>query len=163
MRTPLHLGTVDGPMIAREARSTFEDFLERRLVALHEVTPRVAFEAMIAFFRDLPASDCDPAADGDMLLFQWGTRDWGRGRFFECDITRQFITGDGEDHEIWQLSLTIKFHPTDELSALRSGDRWCHSCDEIAEFTAFVLGSPAFRAVADSRDGKAELDYFCAG
>jgi len=25
---------------------------------------------------------------GDRLLFQWGTYDWGKGNFFEIDLTR---------------------------------------------------------------------------
>jgi hypothetical protein len=150
-------------MLARNALSSFKSFLKRRRVTLRAASPRVAAEAMLAFFRDVQATDCDPDADGDMLLFQWGTYDCGHGRFFECDITRQFITADGEDDEIWQLSFTIKFRPTDQLSALGSGNRWCHSRDDLAEFTAFVLGSPAFHAVADSQDGKPELDYECAG
>lgn len=149
-------------MIASEALPAFEAFLNRRGVPVSSASPRVAFEAMVAFFRDMPATDCDRAANGDMLLFQWGTYDWGKGRAFECDITRQFITG-GEDEDIWQLHFTIRFRSSDALSALGAGSRWCGSREELAEFAAFVYGTQAFRLVADSRDGEAELDHGCAG
>lgn len=150
-------------MLARDAFAEFQCFLAKRGVVLPSVSPRVAAEAMFAFFRDVEATDCDAAAAGDMLLFQWGTYDWGWGRFFECDITRQFITGGGEDDDIWQLHFTVRFRPTAELSALGWGSRWCPSREEIDPFTSFVFGSQAFAAVADSQDGDAELDYECAG
>ena len=31
-----------------------------------------------------------------MLLYQWGTYDWGEGKYFQIDITRQFILGEGK-------------------------------------------------------------------
>ena len=87
----------------------------------------------------------------------------GQGRFFECDITRQFIMSGGEDDDIWQLHFAVRFRPTAELSAIGWGNRRCHSRDELDPFTSFVLGSQAFRAVADLQDGEVELDCECAG
>jgi hypothetical protein len=149
-------------MLAKDALVEFRRLLTTRRVDLSGVSPRQAVEAMLAFFREAEASDCDTDADGDMLLFQWGTYDWGRGRYFEFDITRQLIPRGRDDDDIWQLSFTLKFPPTSDLAALGASDRWCHSRDELDAFTAFVTGSPAFRAVADV-PGQAELDYECAG
>ena len=48
----------------------------------------------------------------DMLLFQCGTYDWNKkGKFFEFDITRQFILP--EEDEPYQLALTLSFEPID--------------------------------------------------
>ena len=55
---------------------------------------------MLAFYESMRFDDVDLAADGDMLLYQWGTYDWGRGASFEFDITRQLILGAGEDEDI---------------------------------------------------------------
>jgi hypothetical protein len=87
-------------------------------------------------------------SDGDMLLFQWGTYDWGSGRYFNVDLTRQ-VMDDLEDPDeqadsMQQLSVALKFIPNAETEILKSGDRWCHSPDELAEFKKFVENSEAF-------------------
>lgn len=151
------------PMLAKDALSEFRGFLTKLRVDLPRVSPRQAVDAMLAFFRDVEVSDCDPDADGDMLLFQWGTYDRGRGRHFELDITRQLIPRGRDDDNIWQLSFTLKFLPTSELAALGASNRWCHSRADLPAFTAFVTSSPAFRAVADSVAGQPELDCECVG
>ena len=148
-------------MLAKDALAEFRQLLARRCVDLLGVGPRQAVEAMSDFFRDVEASDCDSGADGDMLLFQWGTYDRGKGHYFELDITRQLIPQGGHDDAIWQLSLTLKFPPTPERSGLGVGNRWCHSRGDLAAFMALVADSPAFRSVADAVAGHAELDYEC--
>ena len=132
-------------MHAGTALSEFRRLLTKRGVDLSRVSPRQAVEAMLAFFREVEASDCDADADGDMLLFQWGTYDRGRGSHFELDITRQLIPRGRDDDDIWQLSFTLKFPPTSELVAFGASNRWCHARDDLAAFTAFVTGSPVFR------------------
>jgi hypothetical protein len=51
--------------------------------------------------------------DGDMLLFQWGTYDWGMGKSFEIDLTRQTIDDlddvDAQTDSMRQLHITLKF------------------------------------------------------
>ena len=48
--------------------------------------------------------------------FNGGTYDWGSGDHFELDLTRQVILPDEEDDDaIWQLHLTYRFSPSDEL------------------------------------------------
>jgi hypothetical protein len=87
-----------------------------------------------------------------MLLFQWGTFDWGEGPRFELDITRQFIEDDEQDDDaISQLCLTFRFEPTAERDALGDGNRWCDGLAEIAGFRQFAMSSAAFLALADER------------
>jgi len=65
--------------------------------------------------------------EDDQCLFQWGVHDWGDGRHFECDFTRQFVLtdADGDYEHIEQLSLTFLFDPGDaDLIDLGSGDLW---------------------------------------
>lgn len=52
-----------------------------------------------------------------MLLFEWGTFDWGDGPRFEVDITRHFIFGEGEDENIWQLWIKCQFAPSEVTPA----------------------------------------------
>ncbi|MFI5299615.1 MAG: hypothetical protein ACHREM_16125 [Polyangiales bacterium] len=122
-------------------------------------TPEAAVNTMLAFFREARADDCE-GGDRDMLLFQWGTGDWGVGRHFEVDITRQFISGHTEgDDDIWQLHATFSFEPSPELEALATGDRWCGSLGDLGRFEAFVRSNAAYRAVAERTDGSFRLRF----
>jgi hypothetical protein len=106
---------------------------------------------MFLFYRLAPAIGC-AGPDGDMLLFQWGTHDWGHGRHFELNITRQFIEQELQDDDaISQLSLTYKFAPTHEHEALGDGNRWCHCLTELDSLQAFALSSPAYAVAADTQ------------
>jgi len=121
---------------------------------------------MLDFYRHQRADDCDPEADGDMLLFQWGTYDWGNGRFFEFDLTRQFITGeDQEDEDIWQLSLTLRYLPNDELLSLDSGNQWCANPtpESINSFESFIRNSAVYETARRNKSAKVILDYDNAG
>ena len=115
---------------------------------------------MFSFFQSISPEGCEDP-DGDMLLFQWGTHDWGSGDHFELNITRQFIEQEFEDDDaISQLSLTFKFKPTPALQGLGSGNRWCDGLTEVEKDRAFVFSSAAFCAVADNKALAVELTYF---
>ena len=116
-------------------------------------------DAMLAFYRDVRADGCDAARDGDMLLYQWGTYDWGQGRHFELDITRQLILADRDDEEIWQLSLTFFFVPSSALHALHAGSRWCHSVEDCHDLRTFILSSPAYTTSTAAAILRVDLDY----
>ena len=103
---------------------------------------------MLAFYREVRAKGCDIASGGDMLLYQWRTRDWGDSKHFSLDISRQFILADGEDEDASQLSLTFVFVPGPRLEALGAGNRWCRTLEEEDDLRAFILSSPAYAAAA---------------
>ena len=78
--------------------------------------------------------------DGDMLLFQWGTYDWGKGMNFEVNLTRQFVCKKWLDQpDYWQFQLTYLYTVDDTLSSLGSGNRWCHSPSKLSEFRDYVV------------------------
>lgn len=86
--------------------------------------------------------------DGDMLLFQWGTYDWGQERFFEVDLTRQIILDlddpDDAADSMQQLKIVLKYATHAETDAIESGNMWCHSPIETNEFSVLVKSSNAF-------------------
>ena len=159
------------------AQERFEGFLSSRGVRLETTTARSGVDSVLDFFRTQRFS----FSGEDWLLFQYGTYDWGAGRFFEFDLTRQFAVDqddddstenapesdeDGYDGEgMWQLSLTFKFAPTAELESLGSDNCWCQSAAPgvVAEFAEFIYASAAYRAVADAPADLVELDYEDAG
>ena len=153
-------------MNAHAARETFDRHLAEGGLALEGMTLRQGLAAMLAFYRNERAEDCPADADGDMLLYQWGMSLGDEDEFFELDMTRQFILGgDSEDENIWQLSLTLKFAPTEALRAIESGNKWCPQPRPRAVdyFEGFVRESEAYRAVSDMEPVRVELDYFNAG
>jgi hypothetical protein len=122
---------------------------------------------MLDFYRSVRADDVDLSSDGDMLLIQWGTWDWGDGPSFQYDITRQFITDvddpDDADDAFWQLSLTLHFEPSNSFVAIGSGERWCHSLDEVDDLAQFIADEPATSAAQRSTPSRVELKFGPAG
>jgi hypothetical protein len=118
-----------------------------------------AFAAMFDFFAGVAPQASVPAnEDGDMLLFEYGSYDWGNGAAFELCLTRQVIWEPEEDEiEIWQLRLVYRYDPTLVGDALGKGLRWCRSRDELPEFCEAVTASPALRAVAAMEPGNSAL------
>ena len=150
-------------MNPQRAKAEFLKFLENRGESVEHLLPTAAVEAMIAFYREVRADGCDLAEDKDMLLFQWHAYESHTGAPFVYDITRQFIFGEGEDDDIWQLHLTFEFEATEQLVAVGDGNRWCQSPDELGAFEELVRTHAATIAVGRRSDSRAKLSYGCAG
>jgi hypothetical protein len=147
-------------MKPRSAKKRFLSDIKQAGRKLTSLVPLEGIDLMLNFYWEERAEGCSVEADGDMLLYQWGTYDWGSGQFFQFNITRQFIENDDEDdHTIMQLSLTFKFAPTDALRELTNGNRWCHSPDNLEEFRTFILSSPAFATVGQHRAASVSLEF----
>ncbi len=126
------------------------------------LTPVQGIRLMLDFYRDVRADGCELDEDGDMLLFQWGTYDFGDGRSFQFDLTRQLTVAEPEeddDSAMSQLSFTFHFTPSAQFDALKDGNRWCSTPDELEDFETFITGSDAHRAVATARPAKVTLEY----
>jgi len=129
-------------MTEDSVESTFtERFLSPR--PLESLTPVEGIDLMLRFYAEQPADGLMDHEMADMLLFQWGTYHWSQGAF-ELDITRQLMFGNGEDEDIYQLSLTFRFAPTEELNQLTRGNRWCTSRADLEDFRHFVLSSAPY-------------------
>jgi hypothetical protein len=152
---------------ARDALDTFQGFIRQTGKSLSHLSPDEAIELMIDFYSTVRAEDCDLDKNGDMLLFQWGIYNWGKGEFFEYNITRQFIFSardkarkeDRNDKCIWQLSLTLKFQVFPELRLIQSGDKWCDTPGEIADFTRFINDCEATQHVSSRVIEAIELTF----
>jgi hypothetical protein len=116
--------------------------------------------AVLGFYRDVRLAGLADV-DGDMLLYQWGTFDFGQGLSFRLDITRQFIAvGSGsDDGEMSQLQCVAHFVPADALSAIPVNNRWCHSLAEVPEFETYITRSAAFSAVKGMTPSRLQLDW----
>ena len=131
--------------------------------SVETLAPAEGVWLMLQFYREVRAEGCDAGNDSDMLLYQWGTYEWGESEAFEFDLTRQLTGIGGEDENILQLSLTFSFESTDSLRELGEGNRWCHSPEGIELFREFILQSPAFSAIEGQPTAKVRLEYQVAG
>jgi hypothetical protein len=150
----------------QNARQEFEEILRGRGQHERDLNLADGCEALFDFYRDKRPNGrvFEQHEDADMLLFQWGTYDWGTGERFAFNLTRQLIVcEDAEDEDIWQLSLTFEFEADNELRALGNGDKWCHSLLELPEFREYVRRSAAFTACTEHQVRRTVLGYGIAG
>jgi len=145
-------------MKPRAAKTRFLKRLEAAGLALEDLTPSAGVEAMLSYYADERAEGCPVADDGDMLLFQWGTYDWGEGPAFEVDLTRQLIHTDTKAEKVRQLRLTFRFEPSVGAAAGEQ-NRWCLSPAGLAEFREFVIASEGLRAAERQRPVSVRLLY----
>jgi hypothetical protein len=151
-------------MHSADCEQALRDFAQAADVDLDRVDASTLVRTMTNWYRAERADDVDLGADGDMLLFQWGTYDWGSGAAFEFDLTRQFIVDDLEDDDaFFQLSWTLLFQPTAASSAIGDGNRWCMHPDELDEFVSFIAGSAASEFCRTNEPEVRELDFGPAG
>ena len=160
-----------------QSADMFRQFASAHGVDLSRCTPRQGFEQALAFFREVKPVGCEEE-DGDMLLFQLGTYDWGEGRWFELDITRQFLDlehvyaddeeedDDEEDDDfdddqatMSQMHLTFRFKPTPELDALGASNRWNEGAEPEPRFVSFIFDSPAMALLGDRQADEIELRH----
>jgi hypothetical protein len=143
-------------MMMQQSRDAFLSFLLERGCSVDTVEPRAAALALIDWYTEARVEDAAAVDhDGDMLLLQWGTYDWGSGRAFEVDITRQLLLAPEEgDDAIWQLGLTFRYLPDVATGALAKGHQWCYQPSDAAEFSTLVSKHP----VLDFTDAAASIE-----
>jgi hypothetical protein len=134
-------------MVPSLSESEFRRFLGSRSVDVETAALADVITAVLDFYGSEPATGLKTTPQADMLLFQFGVYDWGRGENFEFDITRQFILeGEEGDDAISQLHCTVAYAPTMQLRSVGNGNRWCQSGDDLTAFKTFILASDAFMA-----------------
>ncbi|MBN2583729.1 MAG: hypothetical protein JXL80_11740 [Planctomycetes bacterium] len=134
-----------------------EDALVERLERRRNRTVSDTLQVMFDFYAQVRFDDYVANESGDMLLYQWGTYDWGKGEHFELDLTRQFILPD--EDEPFQLSMTLIFEPTDERLNLGRGSQWCVSVDGLHRFRDLVHQSAPYKLLCDVACPKVSIDY----
>jgi hypothetical protein len=93
------------------SKAAFLTSFAERGVPLDRLAPSDGVREMLDFYAPIRATERVPDYE-DMVLFRWGTYDWGAGASFELDSTHQFIAAglDGGD-AFFQLHLTYHCSP----------------------------------------------------
>jgi hypothetical protein len=122
---------------------------------LAQLTARNGIAAMCGFYADERADGAAIENDRDMLLYQWGIDSFNTPETFQVSITRQInVSGESQPY---QLALIFSYQPTDSLRKIDSGNQWCRSPADLPAFRKFVDVSDAFKAVADKKADRVEL------
>ena len=123
---------------------------------VEQLTPRNGFAAMSSFYADERVDGAAVENDRDMLLYQWGVDTFNAPDLFQLSITRQInVTGESQPY---QLTLLFSFQLTDAMRKIDIGNQWCRSPGDLPAFRQFVDSSEAFKAVADAKADRVELD-----
>jgi hypothetical protein len=140
-------------MKPRAAKTRFLKRLEAAGLSLDTLTPAAGVEAMLQFYAEERAEGCLLSRDGDMLLFQWGTYDWGwgDGPMFDVSIVRQLKAADDPETEPRQLDLRFRFEPSAGAAAGKGSSEWCAYPIDLLKFRRFVNRSAALKAVGGLR------------
>ena len=134
-----------------DSPAAFSSWLGRQGKQLELLSPSELVAAALGFYSSVRCLATGSEPGSDMLLFQWGVYDWGKGANFEFDLTRQFSTGHRGDADLSQFRLTAYFQPTPALAGIPPGNRWCEDVQGLAEFRSFILASKALAAVTAAR------------
>lgn len=100
-----------------------------------------------ALYQEVRIGDAEPGEgnDEDMLLFQYGIRNWydGRGAYFGLDITRQVIVAEDEEQLIEQLSWEFEFDPA-PFQGCACYTSWSTTLPMLAEWVSRQKATPGF-------------------
>ncbi|MEM6694784.1 MAG: hypothetical protein AAF626_08995 [Pseudomonadota bacterium] len=141
--------------------NTKQAFEARSTQSIETLSLPNGFKLLLDFYREVrPADAATVEAGGDMLLYQWGTYNWGNGSKFEINLTRQVIVPEAEgDEDIWQLGLTYRFKPSTEFADLDRGDQWCEEPNRLTAFSETIENSQAFRMASQEKPHSVELTW----
>jgi hypothetical protein len=133
-----------------------ETALRKRLGgSLEQLTARKGIAAMCSFYADERADGAAIGSDRDMLLYQWGIDTFNAPDVFQVSITRQInVTGESQPY---QLALIFSFKPTDASQKIDGSNLWCRSPADLPAFQQYIDLSAAFKAAADAKPDRVEL------
>ena len=143
---------MEDPMTPDTSEDAFRKHLKKHNKKPGDLNIATLVAEALSFYELKKCSGLSVDAESDMLLYQWGTHDWGNGKHFEFNLTRQFTASDAEgDDAISQLSITALFTPTEELSALESGNQWCENVDELGPFRGYIESSSPYTVLSSAK------------
>ena len=123
-----------------------------------ETDPHAAvFDTMLRYYSEVRVNGCDPGDDEDMLLLDWGSYDWGEGRAYEVDLSRQVVLPDRRDDAVVQLHVVYRFPNTGGLAKIPVGNDWWGSPGSIDEFREVLEANVALTLAADAEPLSVEV------
>lgn len=123
-----------GTILLNSIEKDYQQEIEKILQTEQILTADIVIELSKKLHSNLKPKDISSKAhDDDMLLFQYGTYNWGGllGEHFSFDITRQFSL---ENFDMFQLSLTLFFDPI----KIESYNSWSLNFNTLEDWSSHI-------------------------
>lgn len=132
-------------MTEKQIAKAFADFMEGKGLRVEGLSLSSFPGLIVDYYRGIEFAELKKEEDGDLLLFQYGIYDWGKGSFFEVDFTRQYYESfpETDDHSIFQQSFTFYFDPA-KFSEVPSFNIWSNDCADLQTFENAVTTSAGY-------------------
>jgi hypothetical protein len=132
----------------------YKDYIQKTFGEMTDISVDDIINISVELFKEIKATDINnDYDDNDMLLFQYGTYDWGKGKDFEFDITRQFIRD--EEDEPYQLSLTLFFDPID----CKSYNCWSIDFENLEKWVENIKETEGYKLTKDLKGKKMRIRF----
>jgi len=137
-----------------EVEKVYTQIIQDTLSDGRDLSAHLLIDLSVKLFNEIEVKDIGD----DMLLFQYGTYDWGNehGEHFSFDITRQFI--DPAQHEPYQLSLTLVYEPQ-WFKSIAPYDCWSMDYVDINSFAANIKTTSGFKAACENKARAYEIHF----
>jgi hypothetical protein len=142
---------------AADSEAALRRFAKDRDAPLDSIDAAALVPLMSSWFDlERPADALGLDEDGDGLLFEWGTFDFGARRF-QYGISRQITTAEDDDSEMWQLHVTLHYPADADTAALGQGNHWCFQPSALPAFEQAVAESAATSYARNHRPDRVEI------
>ena len=135
-------------MTNEQFTAAFADFIKGKGLESNGLSLSSFSKLFIDYYQEVRFEEySDEEADEDLLLFQYGSYDWGDGRFFEVDFTRQYykLFSEEGDNEVIQQRFTFYFDPS-AFGTVKAFNLWSHDCNDLTLFESKISQSEGYIA-----------------
>lgn len=145
------------PVDPEDLETGFEHFAAVNGVDPDEDPHAKVFDTMLGYYAAVRVNGCDPGDDEDMLLVDWGSYDWGDGRAYEVDLSRQVILPGRNDEAVVQLHIVYRFPNIGDIAKVAAGNDWWGTPASVDEFAEALKSNPALALAADAESLSVEI------
>jgi hypothetical protein len=145
------------PVDPEDLLAGFQHFASATGVEPNSDPHSAVFDTMLRYYAEVRVNGCDPADDEDMLLLDWGSYDWGAGRAYEIDLSRQVLVPGRTDEAVLQLHVVYRFPNTGDLAKIPVGNDWWGTPGTVDEFAGVLQDNVAVAAAADAAPLSVEI------
>lgn len=136
---------------------SFTNYLQEKGLSESSLSLDLFPQIFIEYFQEIKFEEVEEENDGDMILFQYGIYNWGKGRVFELNFTRQFceVFPEVEAHQIFQLGVTF-YYNSESFTELTSLTKWSNEFESMREFENVITHSDGFKSAIKTNPIKQE-------
>jgi hypothetical protein len=147
-------------MNKRAITSSFKKYLKDQGIKEKDISLKTLPDLFLAFYLDVPFETIDKEEDGDMLLFEYGTFNWGQGANFQIGLTRQLIGMHDDEEEaedyMYQLQVTLFYNPS-EFESLPAFNKWSNEFSDLNDFKNMIVNSAGYQVALSKKAIRLEI------